>query len=213
VILKYDQAQVKAFVTHIANDLDYAARNASVDMSKGSPVVTTSRSGHTVNQEQLTNEITSALPQGKRQLPIPVAVVKPKVLEGDIGTIIVIKQSEHKLYQYNASKLVDTYSCAVGLPQYPTPTGRFEILEKKKDPWWYPPKSDWAKDKKPIPPGPGNPLGPYWMDLGNGVGIHATPDEASLGYSASHGCIRLSEWSAQQVFNAVSKGTPVYILP
>lgn len=213
VILKYDQAQVQAFVADIASDLDYAARNATVDMSKGFPVVTSSKNGRSVNQDQLNQEITSILPREKRQLLIPVTVLSPKVTEADIGTILVIKQGEHKLYQYNGSKQVDSYSCAVGTPQYPTPMGKFEILEKKKDPWWYPPKSDWAKDKKPIPPGPGNPLGPYWMDLGNGFGIHATPDEASLGYSASHGCVRLSEWSAQQVFNAVNKGTPVYILP
>lgn len=213
VILKYDQAQVKAFVAEIANDLDYAARNASVDMSKGYPVISSSRNGRSVDQDGLFTQITALLPRGTRQLQIPVTVLTPKVKESDIGTIIVVKQSEHKLYQYNGSKLVDTYSCAVGTPQYPTPNGKFEILEKKKDPWWYPPKSDWAKDKKPIPPGPGNPLGPYWMDLGSGLGIHATPDEASLGYSASHGCIRLSEWSAQQVFNAVQKGTPVYIIP
>ncbi len=213
VILKYDQAQVRAFVANIAGDLDYAARNASVDMSKGHPVITGSRNGRSVNQEELIGQITALLPQGRRRLQIPVSVLNPAVRESDIGTIIVLKQSEHKLYQYNGGRLVDTYSCAVGTPQYPTPNGKFEILEKKKDPWWYPPKSDWAKDKKPVPPGPGNPLGPYWMDLGNGVGIHATPDEASLGYSASHGCIRLSEWSALQVFNAVEKGTPVYILP
>jgi lipoprotein-anchoring transpeptidase ErfK/SrfK len=51
------------------------------------------------------------------------------------------------------------------------------------------------------------------MEIGDGVGIHSTPDEKSLGYSVSHGCIRLSEWSAQFMFNRVSKGTPVYIYP
>jgi len=213
VLVKYDQAQVNAFVANVASDLDYAARNASVDMSKGSPSVAASRTGRKVQQDVLLSQIGSTLPTENRKLVIPVEVLKPKVVEGDIGTIIVIKQAEHKLYQYNGSKLVDTYACAVGQPKYPTPTGQFEILDKKKDPWWYPPKSDWAKDLKPVPPGPGNPLGPYFMDLGNGFGIHATPDEASLGYSVSHGCVRLSEWSAQQVFNAVSKGTLVYILP
>jgi len=213
VMLKYDQAQVQAFIKNIANDLDYAARNASIDMSKGAPVVTASRDGRSIPEDQLLKQVTSILPSEKRNLVIPAVTLKPKVVEGDIGTIIVIKQAEHKLYQYNGSKLVDTYACAVGQPKYPTPTGQFEILNKQKDPWWYPPKSDWAKDQKPIPPGPGNPLGPYFMDIGNGVGIHATADEASLGYSLSHGCVRLSEWGAQQIFNAVKVGTPVYIYP
>lgn len=213
VILKYDQAALKDFVGDVASTLDYAARNASVDMSKGYPVLTTEKNGRSVKQSELTAAIVSALPRGTHNLAVPVEILKPKVTEGDIGTIVVIKQSEHKLYQYQGEKLADTYAVAVGQPKYPTPTGRFEILEKKKDPWWYPPKSDWAKDKKPIPPGPGNPLGPYWMDLGNGFGIHSTPDEASLGYSASHGCVRMSEWGAQQLFKVVEKGTPVYIVP
>jgi lipoprotein-anchoring transpeptidase ErfK/SrfK len=213
VILKYDQAQLNDFLGNIADDLDYAARSASVDMSKGYPVVTSSKSGRQVKQDTLTAQVQSVLPTGNRKLEVPVEIVKPKVSEGDIGPIVVIKQSEHKFYLYQGSTLEDTYACAVGQPKYPTPNGRFEILEKKKDPWWYPPKSDWAKDLKPVPPGPGNPLGPYFMDLGNGFGIHSTPDEASLGYSVSHGCVRLSEWSAQQVFKVVEKGTPVYIRP
>ena len=213
VILKYDQAGLKSFVTDVASTLDYAASNASIDMTKGYPVLTSAKNGRSVNQAELTAAIVTALPKGTRNLTVPVTVLTPKVNESDIGPIVVVKQSEHKLYLYNAEKLVDSYAVAVGQPKYPTPLGRYEILEKKKDPWWYPPKSDWAKDKKPIPPGPGNPLGPYWMDIGNGVGIHSTPDEASLGYSASHGCIRMSEWGAQQLFKAVEKGTPVYILP
>ncbi len=213
VILKYDHAGLKSFVTDVASTLDYAARNASIDMSKGYPVLSSSKNGRSVKQGELTTMIVAALPKGQHSLQVPVTILTPKVNESDIGPIVVVKQSEHKLYLYNGEKLVDSYAVAVGQPKYPTPTGTFEILDKKKDPWWYPPKSDWAKNLKPIPPGPGNPLGPYWMDLGNGVGIHSTPDEASLGYSASHGCIRMSEWSAQQLFSAVNKGTPVYIVP
>ena len=213
VILKYDQAALKGFVGDIADNLDYAARSAAIDMSKGYPVVTSSKYGRMVKQDELTSQIVAGIPKGTRQLAVPVEITKPKVTEEDIGPIVVVKQAEHKLYLYRGGTLDDTYAVAVGQPKYPTPTGQFSILDKKKDPWWYPPKSDWAKDKKPIPPGPGNPLGPYWMDLGNGFGIHSTPDEASLGYSASHGCIRMSEWGAQQLFKAVSKGTPVYIVP
>ena len=49
------------------------------------------------------------------------------------------------------------------------------------------------------PAGPGNPLGTRWMGLSApAVGIHGTPDAASIGYSASHGCIRMqipdAEW-------------------
>jgi lipoprotein-anchoring transpeptidase ErfK/SrfK len=213
VIFKYDAAKLNSFIARIAGNVDVSARSSSLDMSTGTPVVSSSKYGLRVVRDGTRDAIVAALPSGNRRIPLLVESVKPRVTEEDIGYIIVVRQSEHKLYLYKAGKFVDAFACAVGTPEYPTPTGQFSIVKKEKDPTWYPPKSDWAKDKKPIPPGPGNPLGPYWMAIGDGVGIHSTPDEKSLGYSASHGCIRLSEWSAQYIFNRVSKGTPVYIYP
>ena len=45
-----------------------------------------------------------------------------------------------------------------------------------------------------------------------GVGIHGTPDAASIGYSASHGCIRMLISDATWLFDHVSIGTPVLIV-
>ena len=87
--------------------------------------------------------------------------------------------------------------------------GRFEIIEKQLNPWWYPPNSAWAAGEKPVPPGPGNPLGTRWMGLSApGVGLHGTPDAASVGYSASHGCIRMRIPDAEWLFVHVRVGTP-----
>ena len=98
---------------------------------------------------------------------------------------------------------------AVGQSQYPTPVGRFEIIEKQLNPWWYPPNSAWAAGEKPVPPGPGNPLGTRWMGLSApGVGLHGTPDAASVGYSASHGCIRMRIPDAEWLFVHVRVGRP-----
>jgi len=44
------------------------------------------------------------------------------------------------------------------------------------------------------------------------VGIHGTPDAASVGYSASHGCIRMLIPEAEWLFNHVDLGTPVFIV-
>jgi lipoprotein-anchoring transpeptidase ErfK/SrfK len=83
----------------------------------------------------------------------------------------------------------------------------------QRNPWWRPPDSPWAQGLKPIPPGPGNPLGTRWMGLdAAGVGMHGTPDDASIGYSASHGCIRMHVPDAEWLFNQVHIGTPVFIV-
>ena len=73
--------------------------------------------------------------------------------------------------------------------------------------------SAWAAGEKPVPPGPGNPLGTRWMGLSSpGVGLHGTPDAASVGYSASHGCIRMRIPDAEWLFVHVRVGSPVWII-
>ena len=44
------------------------------------------------------------------------------------------------------------------------------------------------------------------------VGIHGTPDPASIGYSVSHGCIRMLIPEVEWLFKQVEVGTPVYIV-
>jgi len=140
--------------------------------------------------------------------------VPQAITRANFGPVIVIRRGENHLYLYNGMKPVRTFLVATGQAIYPTPLGRFQIVVKWKDPWWYPPNSPWAKGAKPIPPGPGNPLGTRWMGLSApGVGIHGTPDPASLGYSASHGCIRMYIPYAEWLFDHVEIGTPVYIVP
>jgi lipoprotein-anchoring transpeptidase ErfK/SrfK len=46
-----------------------------------------------------------------------------------------------------------------------------------------------------------------------GVGIHGTPNSSSIGYSLSHGCIRMYIPDAEWLFNHVNVGTPVFIIP
>ena len=95
----------------------------------------------------------------------------------------------------------------------PTPAGRFHIVVKWVNPWWYPPASPWAAGESPVPPGPGNPLGTRWMGLSApGVGIHGTPQPQSIGYSLSHGCIRMLIPEAEWLFNHVDVGTTVFIV-
>jgi lipoprotein-anchoring transpeptidase ErfK/SrfK len=107
---------------------------------------------------------------------------------------------------------VRRFGVATGQSVYPTPGGLFEIVDMQLNPWWYPPDSPWAQGAKPIPPGPGNPLGTRWMGLTvPGVGIHGTPNDASIGYSASHGCIRMHIPDAEWLFQHVDVGTPVLI--
>ena len=213
VLAKYDTARLMAFVAGVAKDLDYPPTNVSIDVSKGYPVIKPSVDGLQVKRQETMNVLSGALSKHQRKVPVPVATIKPELTEADIGKIIVIRKKEHTLYLYDKEDLFNSYVIAVGMPQYPTPNGRFHVTYKEKNPTWLP-TSEWAKDKRgiPQPPGPDNPLGGYWMDIGSGLGIHATPYEGTLGEDASHGCIRMASWAAEEVFNKVKVGTPVYII-
>ena len=128
--------------------------------------------------------------------------------------MIVVTRGANTLRLYEGRKLVRTFPVATGQAIYPTPAGVWSIANKQRDPWWYPPTYDeWAKGLKPVPPGPGNPLGTRWMGLtAPGVGIHGTDADTSIGYSASHGCVRMHVPDAEWLFEHVSVGTPVVIL-
>lgn len=214
VSFKYDKAKLGEYVKRLAGELDYPPVDAIIDMSEGYPQIRPSSNGLSVMQPETENAIVQSLAKHKRDIPIVTSSPEPEVTERDIGKIVVIKQSEHTLYLYDREELVNSFIIAVGMPQYPTPNGKFHITFKERNPTWLP-TSEWAKDKRgvPQPPGPDNPLGKYWMDLGQGIGIHGTPFEKTLGESVSHGCIRMSNWAAGELFEAVKVGTPVYILP
>ena len=126
---------------------------------------------------------------------------------------IRIDISERKLYHYSDGELRKTYSVAVGMPAYPTPTGSFRIISKVVDPTWTPPDSDWAEGMEPVGPGPGNPLGTRWMGIDSpSVGIHGTYNSSSIGTAASHGCIRMHLGEAEELYRLVYVGTPVEIV-
>jgi lipoprotein-anchoring transpeptidase ErfK/SrfK len=82
----------------------------------------------------------------------------------------------------------------------------------QKDPIWTPPDSVWAKGEKVIPAGPDNPLGTRWMGIHDTVGIHGTNNPASIGYSQSHGCIRMRIPDVEELFDMVSIGTTVTVV-
>jgi lipoprotein-anchoring transpeptidase ErfK/SrfK len=179
------------------------------------PAFTEAQEGRRIDRPRLVKQIARALKSSFRsiKLPLPFVPVEPELTSADYGSIIVIRRASNELYLYDGPALSQSFGVATGSKKYPTPLGEWEIVTMQRDPWWIPPDSKWAQDEKPIPPGPGNPLGTRWMGLdATAVGIHGTPDAASIGYSASHGCIRMRIPDAETLFTLVDVGTPVYVV-
>jgi L,D-transpeptidase catalytic domain len=157
---------------------------------------------------------TALLKNTRDVVSLPTKATKPQVTRATAGHAIVIRRGSNRLYLYKGARFVRRFPVATGQTVYPTPLGRFEIVVKWRNPWWYPPNDPWAAGEKPTPPGPGNPLGTRWMGLSApGVGIHGTNNESSIGYSVSHGCIRMHVADSEWLFEHVEIGDPVFIVP
>jgi lipoprotein-anchoring transpeptidase ErfK/SrfK len=206
---------LRHYLKRLGHRLDRKAVDAGVVLKGLNPRVVKAAKGRRLKVLRNALMIRVALAtQVRDPLQIEFDVLKPKVLKVKVRrTAIVILRDTKKLRYYLDQKLFRTFSVATGQSTYPTPTGAFEIATLQRNPWWYPPPSPWAADEDPVPPGPGNPLGTRWMGLSEPyVGIHGTPDAASIGYSASHGCIRMLIPDAEWLFQRVKVGTPVFIV-
>ena len=93
---------------------------------------------------------------------------------------------------------VKKYDVAVGTKAHPTPMGRFVVRHMIWNPAWTPPNAAWARGKQPTPPGhPKNPMRAVKIFFNEpDYYIHGTNQEDSIGYAASHGCIRMTEADA-----------------
>ena len=206
---------VRLFTGKLAKRFERPVVNASLTFRDSRPMVWRERTGRAFERAVATQRIIRALRAGtRRPLRFETIVVRPEVTRESIGAVIVINRSLNRLSLYDGAQPWRTFGVATGQSVYPTPRGLFSVVVKARNPWWYPPTtSEWARGLKPVPPGPGNPLGTRWMGLtAPGVGIHGTPDAASIGYSASHGCIRMRIPEAEWLFEHIGIGTPVLIV-
>jgi lipoprotein-anchoring transpeptidase ErfK/SrfK len=220
VDVSVDRRALARWTRRFAADFDVKARNAKVVLRGSHPRIRSSRPGQRLDRLWAQIAVTGALhANDRRPVELPARIVHPRVTERRVGPAVVVARSSNRLTLYRPGgpkgmRVWRKFRVATGMSIYPTPLGRFTIENKQLNPWWYPPASPWAAGASPIPPGPGNPLGTRWMGLSDPlVGIHGTPDSASIGYSASHGCIRMLVSDAEWLYERVREGTPVYILP
>lgn len=151
------------------------------------------------------------IPPEGMELLLPTQWIIPKVK----NRTIVINIPEFRLFYFMPSiKMVKTFPVGLGKKSWPTTVGVFSILEKRKDPTWYIPKSLQQKHgKKIVPPGPENPLGKYWLGLGSsGCGVHGSNIIWSVGRPVTHGCIRLYPKDIKELYNSIDIGASVEII-
>ena len=134
---------------------------------------------------------------------------------------IEVDKKEQTVRAYDDSgKLVAVYPATVGSKDTPSPEGEHKIIRIARNPTYtYDPKKlDFAgvdaQKQFTIPAGPNNPVGKVWIALdAAGYGIHGSPEPTDIRRESSHGCVRLTNWDALQLADAVKKGIPVVFFP
>jgi lipoprotein-anchoring transpeptidase ErfK/SrfK len=131
--------------------------------------------------------------------------------------VIVDKSDSTVALADAAGKVYAQYPATTGSSHDPLPIGEWKINGVARDPdFHYNPALFWDADpahaKATVPAGPNNPVGVVWIDLSKEhYGIHGTPEPSTIGKTQSHGCIRLTNWSAREVAAAVAAGTPALL--
>lgn len=131
---------------------------------------------------------------------------------------IVVNIAEMRLFVFSrdGAQPVATFPIGIGDHGTETPVGKFNIIEKIRNPAWHVPVS--IRKEEPdlpavVPPGPDNPMGSHALRLSNRtVLIHGTDRPWGIGTRNSHGCIRLYPEDIATLFGMVRIGTPVAIV-
>jgi lipoprotein-anchoring transpeptidase ErfK/SrfK len=164
--------------------------------------------------EALLKSLNPGVDFGVAGTKIVVAALGPDKLPAPV-TRVEVDKTKRQVRAYGGETLLAVYPATVGSTERPAPDGDWEVRTVAPNPTYtYDPSrltfGKASNGKLTIKPGPNNPVGSTWIDLTKDTfGIHGTPDPRLVGKTASHGCVRLTNWDVRQLSQAVKKGTVV----
>jgi lipoprotein-anchoring transpeptidase ErfK/SrfK len=215
VAIDHPRAGVRDFVDELAAKLRVEPRDAQLDYSTGWVEIVPERRGREVRVDDARRALGRALRRGDGHVAVPVESLRPDVTRAAYDSVLLVRIGENRLYLYRDGRIAHSWPVATGQPEYMTPTGVYEVTEKRYMPTWInPAPTTWGKDlPAEIPPGPGNPLGVRAINWSApAIRFHGTEATYSLGYNASHGCVRLSNEDVVELYDMVEVGTPIVSL-
>jgi len=217
--VRHSRAAVRAFVAGVARRSVIAPRNATLRITLRHMRIGKARLGRRLQKSSAAAALNTQLAGieraavAGRMLPVrPRTTIRS--LRRAYPNVITVDREHFRLRLFHRLRLSRRYGIAVGMAGLTTPAGFYRIQDKQVDPAWHVPRSPWAGSLQgqTIPGGaPDNPLKARWMGIANGVGIHGTAEDWSIGSRASHGCIRMHVPDVIDLFDRVAVGTPVLI--
>jgi len=128
-----------------------------------------------------------------------------KVMRGPFHAVVDLSRFELTIQAHGY--FVHRYEIGTG-ENASTPAGDFTVQEKLENPVWYNPDGGVVEADDPD-----NPLGEYWIGLGDHIGIHGTIDPSSIGTARSRGCIHMRDGDIAEVFDLLGEKSTVRIRP
>ncbi|MEN5277746.1 L,D-transpeptidase [Brucella sp. TWI432] len=138
-----------------------------------------------------------------------------KAVRSKVARIIADKARKQVRGYDENGKLVVAYPSTIGSSDTPSPSGIVQVQRIAINPnYTYNPKLNFKQGNNDkvltIPPGPNGPVGTVWIALSKPTyGIHGTPEPSRIGKTSSHGCVRLTNWDAEELAKLVKPGVTV----
>ena len=218
--VQYSDAAIVRMIDKVRKAIERPAKDATIKISGAGISTVSGTDGLAVQASRLHRQIRAAMTSttAARTFVAKTRHLKPKVDTDDLkrqyGTVVIVNRGQFKLRLFKNLKETESYGIAVGQVGLETPAGRYSIANKAVNPAWHVPNSDWAGDlagKVIAGDDPSNPIKARWLGIYDGVGIHGTADDASIGSNASHGCIRMHIPDVEKLYDEVPVGSTVYI--
>jgi len=218
--ITHSRTAVRGFVERVAARVRKNPKDAAIKITVRHIFREKSHNGRALPIDVTRQAIDAQLddPAAPRKVHARLTKVTPRVTFANLSrvynTVLTIDRDNFKLRLFKGLKFRKSYGIAVGMAGLDTPAGRYAIQNKQVDPAWHVPNSAWAGSLagQVIPGGaPNNPLRARWLGIANGVGIHGTAEDWSIGTRASHGCIRLHVSDVIDLYPRVPVGSPVLI--
>ena len=218
--VQYSDAAVIRLIDKVRRSVERPAKDAKVKISGAGVSTVPGVEGLAISASQLHRQIGAAITSttAPRTFVAHTRHTQPKVTTADLrrkyDTVIIVNRGQFRLRLFKELKPSQSFGIAVGQVGLETPAGQYTIANKAINPAWHVPNSPWAgklAGKVIAGDDPSNPIKARWLGIFDGVGIHGTSDDASIGHNASHCCIRMHIPDVEKLYDEVPVGSAVYI--
>ena len=164
--------------------------------------------------EDLLAQLNPGVDLGKSGSHILVADTAGPPVQGKIERIFVDKGKSQVFGYDGKGRVIIAVPATIGSRELPSPSGTYKVKGVAWNPIYYYNPKNFVQgdnhDKLRLPPGPNNPVGSVFIALTKPTyGLHGTPDPSAIDKTASHGCVRMTNWDATELAHLVHPGIKV----